>query len=277
MIRMHSAEHRLEGKAELTLRLEKPADRVYFTLRNYLVVESVALADENERLQWRRDGSVLAVRLPERYRQGARLRLTIAYSGTVWEWGTRARERPNGPLNFVASSFSLLRSGQAWYPIPGVQPLYICQAYTILGRPAVGTAVWASRAIHPVVAFRLTVDSDTDNMALSNLERTGVETLSGAYKKRYRFGSLRGRDVFLMVGPYRYQKKTIPGGSGFMEIYAFPQHQARVAAVLNSLAKPYRFYQDLLQPRLPGPARNVPYWKCRLWLSWPAVRSSAET
>ncbi len=246
-IKLHSVTHRLEGKAKLSLRLEKSTDCVFFTLRNYLTVESVTLAGVSQRLQWRRDGSVLAVRLPEHYQRGDKFTLAIRYSGSVWEWATGELTRPSGALNFVTSAFSLLRSGHAWYPVPGVQPLSKRLPYVALDGRTTGETIWAARASHPAVRFHLTVDSDTDNQIVTNLERTGVEPLTGPYKKRYRFNSPRGRDVYLLAGPYDYQKRAMPDGVGFMEVYSYPRHQSRVTAVLNSLTKPYRYYQELFQ------------------------------
>jgi hypothetical protein len=246
-IKLRTYSHFLEGKAILTLKRTKiQSDILFFTLRNCFTVADVKEAS-GQKLEWRRDGTHLMIRLLER-RQGEVSTLVISYSGQVWEWFAGYSAHPTGPLNFVAPTFSLLRSGYAWYPVPGVHSLYLSEYYDKPWGGPTGVTLWAKRAKHSPVRFTLTVDIDTDSTVVSNLERTGVEMLNGKYKQRYRFGSLQGRDVFLLTGPYHYEKRKFPGREDLVEVYCYRQHQARISKVLNSMAEPYLFYQDIFQP-----------------------------
>ena len=248
-VKLQTAAHYLEGKATLKLKPIAPySDIIYFTLRDCFMVEEVAITGGNERLEWWRDGSRLAVNIPERYQREEELTLTISYSGKVWEWFSGRLARPTGPVNFIAAPFSLLRSGYAWYPVPGDQPLYTHEYYEKRWDSQVGTTLWAKRTVHSPVPFALTVDIDTDSTVVSNLEQTGDEVLTGEYKQRYRFKSSQGRDVFLLTGPYHCEKRKISSRNGFVEVYSYRQHQARVSDVLDELAAPYLFYEDMLQP-----------------------------
>jgi hypothetical protein len=245
--KLRTSAHYFEGKALISLKPVGTTEIVHFTLRNCFQVESVSEAVNGKKLKWGRNGSYLWVRVPQ-YRRDQTFMLEITYSGRVWEWFPRALARPNGPVNLVAPEFSILRSGYAWYPVPGIHSLYRREYYAKPGGGRPGTTLWAERVGHAAVPFQLTVDIDNHSTIVSNLERSGGEPLTGAYQQRYRFHSLLGRDVFLLAGPYRRQKKSFPGREGLIEVYCYRQHRAKVDRVLKSLAAPYLFYEDLFQP-----------------------------
>jgi hypothetical protein len=248
-IKMQTAAHYIEGKAIVKLHLADSSDEVFFTLRNYFLVKAVTETGRGKKLKWQRDGSLLTVCVPKCYRQEGTLTLEIFYSGKVWEWFTGVLTRPGGLVNFVTPQFSLLRSGYAWYPIPGIHPLYTRKYYTT---PWHCSTLWAERAIHPPTAFDLEVDLDTDKTVVSNLEQTGTKVLTGKYQRRYRFRSLRGRDVFLLAGPYHNEKRSFPGRKGFIDIYRYHSPRERTLEILDVITTPYLFYEKLLQPDCPA-------------------------
>ncbi|SMD15835.1 ABC transporter permease [Sporomusa malonica] len=248
-LKMKSQSHRLEGLATLQLKLgANSAEEVCFTLRNYFIVQKVILADSGQEINWRQEGSRLLIRIPSDYQDRKSLSLAISYSGQVWEWFNGRLARPTGPVNLVSPSFSLLRSGYAWYPIPGDHLLYQLQEYSSFKNDSLETTLWAKYAGHIAVPFTMTVDIDSDNMVASNLDQVENEPLTGDYKRRYHFASDSGRDVFLVTGPYQREKRDFPGREGFVEVYFYPQHQRQIDRVLHALAEPYRFYEELLQP-----------------------------
>lgn len=248
-IKLRTAAHCLEGRAVIKFRLtDSLPETILFTLRNYLAVEAVVDAGSGKKIEWRRDGSRLMVQVPEGYRQGEELTLAISYSGRVWEWFAGRLAQPNGLVNCIAEPFSLLRSGYAWYPVPGDQPLYERKSYTGPWNELPETTLWAVRALHPAVPFELTVDTDAGGAVVSNLEQQGVDVLTGEYKQRYHFRSTGANDVFLLTGPYYCQKRQVPGRDNFVEIYSYRQHQERNDEVLALLVKPYLFFEELFQP-----------------------------
>ncbi|MBU2699556.1 hypothetical protein Ga0466249_000635 [Sporomusaceae bacterium BoRhaA] len=265
-VQLQTKDHQLAGTAHLKLNVtDTSAGPLVFTLRNCFQVSEVTVDGQAEGVEWWREGSRLLVRLPEHYRQEKSFTLNVSYSGRVWEWFDDRLARPTGPVNLIAADFSLLRSGYAWYPIPGDQPLYQRKFYTApgndlknslfytaLSNDSIKNTLWAKTARHDAVPFQLTVDIDTDSTVGANLEQVGQEWLKGSYKQRYYFESPMGKDIFLFAGPYHYEKKTIPGQRDSVAVYNYPRHQGNVDQVLTSLAKPYQFVENLIQP-----ARNL--------------------
>jgi hypothetical protein len=250
-LNLQTATHVLEGKANLKLKWDDPTVRsLTFTLRPYFVVRMVQLTGPDRPLVWRRDGSRLTVWLPEEYPSSKTVTLQISYFGTVWEWSSGLMVRPNGPVNLIAPAFSLLRSGYAWYPVPGAEPLYTWETYQYLGSTRKKAAPWARRICHAAVPFVLTVKLDNDHMAVSNLTPDGFTRLTGKYQKEYRFRSRQGRDVFLITGPYHYEKKAFANRGGWLDVYCFRQHRSRLNRVWDSLVESYQFYAAIFQPTL---------------------------
>ncbi len=247
-VKLRTAAHFLEGTAIVKLNLADSPESIQFTLRNYFRVKTVRKAVRGEKLEWRHEGSLLTVFIPERYRRESTLTLEITYLGQVWEWFPLSSAYQNGPINFISPQFSLLRSGYAWYPVPGVHPLYRRKYYTTPWHHSPETTLLAEYVSHPPAVFELTVDLDNANMAVSNLEYMEMESLTGKYQRRYHFSSLNGRDVFLMVGPYHYEKRTFPKDrNGFAEVYCYHQHRKRITKVMESLTTAYLFYENLFQ------------------------------
>lgn len=247
-IKLQTATHRIAGQATIKMRLQDPSNEIcWFTLRNYFTVEDIVDGKNGEKLEWRREGSRLAVRLPDNSRREESLTMIISYSGKVWEWFPGRLARPSGEVNFVADSFSLLRSGYAWYPVPGNHPLYTSRTYINPWNERQEETLWAKRVGHPAVPFALTVDIDNDSTVVTNLDHIEKETLVGEYKQRYHFRSPSGRDVFLITGPYDRERRSIPGRSEFVEVYSYHQHRGNIDKVLDLLVEPYHFFEGLFQ------------------------------
>ena len=248
VVNLKTAAHHFAGTAVLKLKLvDRPSDVLCFTLRHCFAVEDVFKTGSGRCLDWQRDGSRLTVHVPEGYLPGDELNVTIVYSGQVWEWANGNSTRPDGPVIFLDPSYSLLRSGYAWYPVPGDTPLYTRKYF--LNKPKLGPefTLWGKRIYHPAVPFALTVNIDTDNTVVSNLDQTDVTLLSGEYKRRYRFTSLQGRDVFVIAGPYHYEKRKFPGRKDYAAVYCYPQDKDKLDKVMNRLMPQYTFYAEMLQ------------------------------
>lgn len=251
-LKLRTADHYLEGRARIKNRLvERSSDVVYFTLRNCFAVTQVVDDVSGEQLAWWREGSRLAVYMPECYQKGDSFLVTIHYSGEVWEWSTGVSTRPNGLINVVDSDFSLLRSGYAWYPIVGDHPLYTRMNYAKSRRWFPEFTLWAQRASHSGIPFALTVDIDVDSTVVSNLEQMEAVALTGEYKRRYQFAALGGRDVFLMTGPYSYEKRKLPGREDFIAVYSYLQHGSKVDEMMAELREPYLFYEEMFKGQHP--------------------------
>lgn len=249
-LKLRTTAHYLDGRARIKSRLvERAADVAYFTLRNCFAVTQVVDEVSGEGLAWWREGSRLAVYIPERYQKGDSFLVTIHYSGEVWEWSTGVSTRPNGLINVIDSDFSLLRSGYAWYPIAGDHPLYTRMNYAKSRRWFPEFTLWAQRASHIGIPFSLTVDIDVNSTVVSNLQQMEAVALTGEYKRRYQFAALGGRDVFLMTGPYGYEKRKLPGREELIAVYSYLQHESKVDEMLAELREPYLFYEEMFEGR----------------------------
>ena len=254
-VQLQTNTHRLEGTARLQLAvIDVSTDSIVFTLRNYFQVINVTIGDQQEPLEWSRDGSRLFVQLPERYRQGKSFTVNIDYSGEVWEGFHDRMACPTGPVNFIAADFSLLRSGYGWYPIPGEQSLYERKSSLEDAGNSLKPILRAKLARHDAVPFDLTVDIDTNSTVGSNLEFIGQQGLTGLYKQRYYFQSDFGKDVALFSGPYQYEKKLLPGRKDPVAVYYYSRHQDKVDHILSLVSQPYQFVETLLEPAIAGPA-----------------------
>lgn len=268
-IQLRTGSHYLNGSATLNLDISSPSflnswennapRTIDFTLRNYFKISDIRELKNNRMLKWRRSGSQLTVYVPADLCQNKNISLKIIYHGKVWEYFSGALSRPQGPVNFIHSSFSLLRDGSAWYPIPGIHSLYI---YKKIQKPWLRTPetiLWANRAVHPAVPFDLTVDIDSQATVVTNLEPKKVKLLAGEFQKRYYFRSIQGRDIYLLAGTYHHQKESFPDQKGFIDVYSYRQHHQQFMKITNELIKPYLFFREFLIPTVEtksNPAKN---------------------
>jgi hypothetical protein len=247
-INLQTAGQRLTGRARLKLGSVDSSGLITFTLRPYLKVRQIRVVGYGKSPQWRRDGSQLLVRLPPELVKRKAVLIEIDYSGRVWEWFSGRSSNPNGPVNYITPFFSLLRSGYAWYPIPGTFSLFTLETYFNPWTNQTEPTLWSKPALHAPVPFWLTVNIDSDRTVLSNLDFDNMRSLTGKYKKQYRFYSRQAQDLFLMTGPYSRQKKVFPNRQGTVEVYCYRQHRQVVDRVINSLYRPFGFYKSLFQP-----------------------------
>ncbi|HYH04362.1 MAG TPA: hypothetical protein VEC37_14825 [Bacillota bacterium] len=244
-LQLQTAAQHLTAKAIIKLKLPRPGSGlIAFTLRPYFTVRQVVLEGQNFPLQWRRNGPHLLVEIPEKYRNQQSPAVRIDYAGRVWEWFPGRLQRPIGPVNYISDSFALLRSGYAWYPVPGTAVLYSEEKYLNPWNRTSQTIRWGKPVNHAAVPFELSVQIDNDNTVVSNLKPVEVEALSGKYRKKYRFCSLQGRNVYLIAGPYLHQTKNFPKTPTGIEVYCFRKHSREVNRMVRGLVKPYRFYAD---------------------------------
>lgn len=248
-LNVHTAARFLEGKATIRMKGPVPASGLLrFALRSYFAVEQVFLVDDGGRLNYRRDASRLTVQIPKAYRKRNNLTLQINYSGKVWEWLNHLCARPAGLVNFITREYSVLRSGYAWYPIPGEHRLFRREFYRGPWDGSPQTALQAKRVPHSPVPFRLVVNLDSTQLAVTNLELDRVVRLKGKYQTRCYYRSERGQDLYLLVGPYRFTRKVFAGQPKPIPVYYFGQSSRCLDRVLRSVAEPYRFYETIFQP-----------------------------
>lgn len=251
-VKLKTTDHFFSGTATIRGRLNSlEFNRILFTLRDCFTVTEVRDTASKKPLNWTQNGSFLAVCLPETYQENDTLTLSVSYSGEVWEWFPDRMAKPNGPVNFIAPSFSMLRSGHAWYPIAGANDLYTVNNYTNPITDTKITTLQANRTVHPPLPFTLTVDIDTDNLVASNLEQTAAETLLGEYRQRYHFYSEKGHDLFLLAGPYQHNSLRIADEK--ISVYNFHLHKTEISRVIHSLSKLYTIYNDMLAEKTAAP------------------------
>ncbi len=247
--KLKTASHYFYGTAIIKGKISgQNPDKISFTLRNYFSVTSISDTATAAPLKWQQQGTSLLVYLPEDYKDNQPLTLSISYSGEVWEWfPDRVSQPKNGPVNFIAAPYSLLRSGYAWYPVPGDHNLYGYYDYINPVTDKTQRTLRAKRVVHQPLPFSMTVDIDTDNTVVSNLDQTSAENLSGEYKHRYKFYSETGHNVFLLAGPYERQVYNVPDEN--VTVYSLPLHKGENSRVISSLADTYGFYKDMLQDK----------------------------
>lgn len=246
-VKLKTAAHYFDGTAIIKGKLTEPSDKIFFTLRDCFTVDDIISAATGESLSWSQRGSALTVYLPNTFQEYSSLSLSISYSGEVWEWFPDCMAQPSGPVNFIAAPYSLLRSGYAWYPTPGLHDLYTYSEYANPITDAKIPALNANRIVHPALPFTMTVDIDTEAMVASNLEQTAAEALSGEYSQRYHFYSDSGHNIFLLSGPYEHQIVSMPNEK--ISVYYFPVHKGERRRIINSLSEPYEIYKDMLQEK----------------------------
>lgn len=255
--KLKTSSHYFYGTAIINGKVSgKSPDKISFTLRNYFSVTSVSDTTTDAPLKWQQQGASLLVYLPEGYKDNQPLTLSISYSGEVWEWfPDRVSQPTNGPVNFIAAPYSLLRSGYAWYPVPGDHNLYGYCDYINPVTDKTQHTLRAKRVVHQPLPFSMTVDIDTDNTVVSNLDQTAAENLSGEYKHRYKFYSETGHNVFLLAGPY--ERQVYNSTDENVTVYGLPIHKGENSRVINSLADTYSFYKDMLQNKNSPNDKNV--------------------
>ncbi|AIF50825.1 hypothetical protein [Pelosinus sp. UFO1] len=232
-ITLDSNTHNMVVKAQITLKnLGKTSPpTIEFTLRDYLCVQRVVNRATGEALVWQQQGPTVTVNLPHgSFAATELLTVEISYSGKVWEWAEDIYGQSTGLVNFVASPFTFLRGGYAWYPVLGRQPLHSTFSYFSPWTNQPKQLKQSVLVTHIPVPFKMTVESDQDVMFISNIE----------FKKKVRDGTIQrneftseaGRDVFLLAGPYEHTKIVVAGTDKLVDFYHFSNHDYN----LNNMA-----------------------------------------
>ena len=225
-IKLDSKTHNMTVQAQVTLKDlgNASSSTVEFTLRDYFRVRKVVNVATGETLTWQQQGPYLAVSLPPgSFADTGLLTIAIDYSGIVWEQSKDFYGQQTGLVNFVASPFTCLRGGFAWYPVLGKQPLYAIANYSLPLTQQPKQLVQNLLVSHIPVPFKMTVDSDEIVTLISNMEL--VEKVRDGSIERHTFSTQAGRDVFLLGGPYEHTKIAVDGTEKLVGFYHFPTHQ----------------------------------------------------
>jgi hypothetical protein len=257
-VRLDRATHTMEAKARVAL---KSADgtrpqRIEFTLRDYFQVQKVIDPATGRPLPWHRQGPYLSVSLPGGFAGAGTTALEISYSGKVLEWSRDFFGEPAGLVNFVASPFTCLRGGHAWYPVVGRRPLFAVKHYSSPWSKEKKRVEEALPVWHKPVPFRMTVDCDEPTTIISNLSPVGKRHAAG--RQRHEFASPAGSNVFLLAGPYEAAHVVTTGKNRLVRVYHFPAHGHNVP-IMAYWASYIVDYYDALIPRenIPAAAADV--------------------
>jgi len=245
-ITLDSKIHNMAVKAQVTLKnlKETSSSTIEFTLRDYLHVKQVVNTLTGEVLAWQQQGAYLTVYSPPSGFTGTGLlTLEISYSGTVWEWAKDIYGQPTGLVNFVASPFTFLRGGYAWYPVLGRQPLYSTTSYSLPWTDKPKPLLQNLLVTHSPVPFKMTVDSDQDVMLISNIELT--ERYKEGSIERHRFATEAGSDVFLLAGPYEHAKIVVANTERLVDFYHFPNHDYNLHNMAYKVSQ-IGYYENLV-------------------------------
>lgn len=248
-IKLNSKTHNMVVQAQVTLKnlSDVSPPTVEFTLRDYLHVQQVVNVATGEILEWQQQGPYLTVSLsPGSFADTGLLTMAINYSGMVWEQSEDFFGQTTGLVNFVASPFTCLRGGFAWYPVLGRQPLYAITSYSLPWTQQKKQLVRSLLVSHSPVPFEMTVDSDETVTLISNMEL--VEKVRVGNMERHKFNSQAGRDVFLVTGPYEHTKIAVAGTKKGVDFYHFPTHQHNLHNMAYKISQ-INYYNSLVPRR----------------------------
>lgn len=224
-ITLDTKSHTMAAKSQVTMGKSDgtAVPCVEFTLRDCFSVQQVINKDTGKPLLWQQHGPYITVTIPpDSFTANGLLTVEISYLGIVSEWAKDIYGQPTGLVNIVASPFTFLRGGYGWYPVLGRQPLYTVMSYTLPLANQPKQLMQSVLVTHKPVPFKLLVDSDSEDMCISNME------LSARYKnggwQRHEFFSAAGKDVFLLVGPYEHVRLAVNGSDKAIDFYYFTAH-----------------------------------------------------
>ncbi|MCC5468494.1 ABC transporter permease [Pelosinus baikalensis] len=239
------------------------------TLKNYYTVQHVTDGSGKE-LVWERKGDFIAVKLNAPLVAGATMEIALDYSGKVWEWFTDYDAQPRGLINFVSPAMTLLRSGHAWYPVLGKNPVYNIVEYQSRWSNEPTQILSARNVSHLSAAFSITVEIDRDMEVVTGLPlREGIYLSEGTGRK-FAFFSSSAQDAFLIAAPY----VKIAAQSGDMTTYCAKLHEENANTVITLVKDRITFYENLI-PRANKQYLNVvevPQFLLDSWLEETAER-----
>lgn len=239
------------------------------TLKNYYTVQHVTDGSGKE-LVWERKGDFIAVKLNAPLVAGATMEIALDYSGKVWEWFTDYDAQPRGLINFVSPAMTLLRSGHAWYPVLGKNPVYNIVEYQSRWSNEPTQILSARNVSHLPAAFSITVEIDRDMEVVTGLPlREGIYLSEGTGRK-FAFFSSSAQDAFLIAAPY----VKIVDQSTDVTTYCAKLHEENANTIITLVKDRTTFYENLI-PRANKQHLNVvevPQFLLDSWLEETAER-----
>ncbi|GMA98925.1 ABC-2 transporter permease [Pelosinus sp. IPA-1] len=239
------------------------------TLKNYYTVQHVTDGSGKE-LVWERKGDFIAVKLSAPLATSDTMEIDLDYSGKVWEWFTDYDAEPRGFINFVSPAMTLLRSGHAWYPVLGKNPVYNIVDYQSKWSNEATQILSARNVSHLPAAFSITVEIDRDMEVVTGLPlREGTYLTEGTGRK-FAFFSSSAQDVFLIAAPY----VKIAAQSGDMTTYCAKLHEENANTIITLVNDRTTFYEKLI-PRANKQYLNVvevPQFLLNSWMGETAER-----
>ncbi|MBU2702845.1 hypothetical protein Ga0466249_003980 [Sporomusaceae bacterium BoRhaA] len=213
------------------------------TLKNYYVIHNVKDGSGRE-LVWQRKGDFIEVKLSSPLAAGAAMEIFLDYSGKVWEWFSDYDTQPQGLINFVSPSMTLLRSGHAWYPTLGKNQVYHTSDQRISWSDQPRTVLSARYISHQSTAFTINVEIDKDMEVVTGLPLTEDVRLPDNAVRKFVFSSPSARDVFLIAAPYEIIKMAALDGN--ITAYCAKPHEDSAKNIVELVKDRITFYENLI-------------------------------
>jgi len=259
-VQLITGDHSMQCQTKLTVDNEtgREAMTIPFTLKNYYKIEKIT-DNTGKKLIWRRVGDFLEVDLPSPLPSGEQKSIQIDYHGKVGEWFTHYDAEPRGFINFVSPEMTLLRSGQAWYPIVGKYKLAdILECPQYVGK--VEQVLKSQKAVHRPVAFAIKVKIDQPMEIVTGLPILSTESLVNG--QEVDFASDSAQDVFILAAPY---KKT---AAADLPVYSAALHAFSAATIQEQVRLRLDFYEKWIPLSGPHyfPIVEIPDFLLNNWL-----------
>lgn len=234
---------RLSARATMKLPAEAAGgqEKLDLTLNRGLSVRSLQV--NGEEALWTREEERLTVLLSETVRRQEGLKLTVAYEGRVFDWAQVERTRETATA-FAAGEFVYLPPAAAWYPLPGPPEAY--------GNRYADAGAFETAASEPLFTVRL--HGFPGAMYYSTLEPVG-ETAAASSVQSFH-GQAAG--AYLMAG--RLIEVRVPETDTV--VVTAPSNQGEAARFLQAYAEVIRYFDEWLEPPLPG-IRRIFYFPLR--------------
>lgn len=234
-VQLLTGEHSMQCQTQLTFANEtgRVVQTIPFTLKNYYKIEKI-IDNTGKTLIWRRTGDFLEVDLSSPLPSGEQKSIQIDYQGKVGEWFTNYDAEPRGFINFVSPEMTLLRSGQAWYPIVGKYKLAdILKCPQYVGK--VEQVLKSQKAVHRPVAFAIKVKTDQPMEIVTGLPILRTENLKNG--QEVDFASDSSQDIFILAAPY---KKT---AAADLPVYSAALHVGNSTIIQEQVRQRLAFYE----------------------------------
>ncbi|SEJ93661.1 hypothetical protein SAMN05660742_12623 [Propionispira arboris] len=259
-VQLLTGEHSMQCQTQLILSNEtgRAVRTIPFTLKNYYKIEKI-IDNTGKKLIWRRTGDFLEVDLPSPLPSGEQQSIQIDYHGKVREWFTNYDAEPRGFINFISPEMTLLRSGEAWYPIVGKYKLAdILECPQYVGK--VEQVLKSQKAVHRPVAFAIKVKTDQPMEIVTGLPILSTENLKNG--QEVDFASDSAQDIFILAAPY---KKT---AAADLPVYSAALHAFSAATIQEQVRLRLDFYEKWIPLSGPHyfPIVEIPDFLLNNWL-----------